>query len=284
MASPLLSPMRAPTAPITTRDGLVALLTLSAERGASEVHLKVPNAAVMRIRGALVPASALVLAPSDTAAILDHLVVMSGIAMTGRPSSTEFAFGVAKVGRFHVFAYRQRGTYAIVIRRMELEVPTLAQLSLDPNMELGPGLTVSVGRHRLLGLHAMVHSWNQRRAGNVMVLESPLRFLHRDSRAFVSQREVGQEVADFPSGIRDAVRMGCDLLAVGDVPDRATAEALLEAAEREMPVVIALAAPDVATAPWWLARMYDGRQRDDAELRIQNVLRQVIVPERPPTP
>ena len=67
------------------------------------------------------------------------------------------------------------------------------------------------------------------------------------------------------------------------MPDRATADALLEAAERELPVVLALAAPDAATAPWWLARMYDGRQRDDAELRIQSVLRQVVVPMRSPT-
>jgi twitching motility protein PilT len=280
MAGPLLSTVRFPAPPVTTRDGLVAMLTQAAERGASEVHFKVPNAPVMRVRGALVPGGTNVLAPSDTASILDHLVVMSGIAMTGRPSSTEFAFGLAKVGRFHVFAYRQRGTYAIVIRRMELEVPSLASLGMDAALEIGPGLTVLAGPDRCSGLHALVQAWNHRRAGNIMVLESPLRFLHRDTRAFVSQREVGNEVADYVTGIRDAVRMGCDLLAVGEVADRTTADAILEASERELRVVVALAAPDAGSASWWLARMYDGRQRDDAELRIRNVLRQVIVPFR----
>jgi twitching motility protein PilT len=282
MPAPLLSTVRTVAPPLTTRDGLTLLLTQAAERGATEVHLKVPNAPVMRVRGALVPAGATALAPSDTATILDHLVVMSGVAMTGRPASAEFAFGLPKVGRFHVFVYRQRGTYAIIVRRMELDVPTLESLSLEPSLDVGPGLTLVIGPDRVAGLHAVVHGWNQQRAGNVVVLESPLQFLHRDSRAFVSQREVGNEVPDFPSGIRDAVRMGSDLLAVGDLPDRATADAVLEASEHGLRVVLAVAARQPDDAGWWLARLYDGRQRDDAERRIESMLRQVLRPTRAP--
>lgn len=283
MPAPLLSAVRTVAPPLTTRDGLTALLTQAAERGATEVHLKVPNAPVMRVRGALVPAGAVALAPSDTATILDHLVVLSGAPVNGRPTSAEFAFGLPKVGRFHVFVYRQRGTYAIIIRRMELDTPSLASLTLDPQLDVGPGLTLVAGPHRVAGLHAIVCGWNQHKSGNIVVLESPLQFLHRDSRAFVSQREVGIEVPDFPSGIRDAVRMGADLLAVGDLPDRATADACLEAAERGMPVVLSVAAARVEDGPWWLARMWDGRQRDDAERRIENVLRQVLLPARTPS-
>lgn len=280
MPAPLLSAVRPISAPLTTRDGLTALLTLAAERGATEVHLKVPNAPVMRVRGSLVPAGSVVLAPQDTASILDHLVVMSGIAMTGRPASIEFAFGIAKVGRFHAFVYRQRGTYAIVIRRMELEAPTLAALGLDPHLEVGPGLSLMVGAHRAAGMHAAVSGWNSRRNGHVLVLESPLQFLHRDNRAFISQREVGHEVVDYPTGVREAIRMGSDLLCVGDVPDRATADAVLDAAERDLPVLVCLAAHRVEEAPWWLARLYEGRHRDDAEQRIANVLRAVWTPVR----
>ncbi len=282
MPAPLHAlPSRNQLPPVTTRDGLVALLMQAAERGASEVHFKVPNAPVMRVRGTIVPGGNAVLAPGDTAAILDHLVVMSGAAQTGRPMSTEFAFGLPKVGRFHVFAYRQRGTYAVVIKRMELEVPSLSQLSLDPKFEPVRGLTLVAGPHRCCGLHAIVEAWNLGRSGNVMVLESPLRFLHRDSRSYVSQREVGTEVPDYAAGIRDAVRMGCDLLAVGDVPDRPTADALLDAAERDLAVVAAVAAPDRDSAPWWLERMYDGRARDDAERRVATVVRHVALPVKP---
>lgn len=280
MPAPLLSAVRPVSAPLTTRDGLTSLLTLAAERGATEVHLKVPNAPVMRIRGTLVPAGSVVLAPQDTASILDHLVVMSGIAMTGRPASIEFAFGLSKVGRFHVFVYRQRGTYAIVIRRMELEAPTLPALGLDPQLDVGAGLSLLVGPHRAAGMHAAVCGWNHRRGGHVVVLESPLQVLHRDNRAFISQREVGNEVADFPTGIREAVRMGCDLLCVGDLPDRAAVDAALDAAERDVPVLVCIAAHRIEEAPWWLARQYDGRRRDDAEQRIANVIRAVWCPVR----
>ena len=73
-----------------------------------------------------------------------------------------------------------------------------------------------------------------------------------------------------------AVRLGADLIALGDVPDAAAAHQVLTAAERQVPVVAAVGAPDAAQAVWWLTRLFYGQEREDVERRIDAVLRSVV--------
>jgi Tfp pilus assembly ATPase PilU len=272
----------------STRDHLVALLRELAERGASELHLKVPNPPTLRVAGGFLPLGNANLAPSDTAALLEHLASMGNLPSPAGTKSLEFSFGVHGIGRFHAFAYRQRGSVAVVVRRMETAVPTLAAVGLgDDAHVVPPGLSLLIGPSRVRGMHAILGAWNARRPGILLVLESPVSCLHRDARAAVSQRDVGVEVADvagiggMAAGIRDGLRMGADLVAVAGIPDRAAADAALTAAEHGAAVLACIAAPEPGLAPWWVARLFEGTAREDAERRLDHVLVQVLVPGEP---
>ena len=122
----------------------------------------------------------------------------------------------------------------------------------------------------------MIHGYNARSRAAVWILETPLTYLHRDAMSAISHREVGTDLPTYATGIQQALRLGADLLAVGDVPDAETAERILEASERQVPILASVGAPNASQTPWWLTRLFYGQQRDDVQQRLDSVLRAVV--------
>ncbi|HHO54314.1 MAG TPA: hypothetical protein ENK18_26450 [Deltaproteobacteria bacterium] len=260
-----------------SRDTMLRILKDSAEAGAEEVHFKVPNRPLMRMpSGALVPTRMQALSPADVKAAVFALCALGHLELPiAKISDHEFSFGINQLGRFRAFIYRQRGSLGAVVRRVNTRVPSLEDLGLDAAIETyvgQPGLLLVAGTHRNGALHSLVNGYNARERSNVVILESPLTYLHRDAMSAISHREVGTDVPSFATGISQAIRLGADLLAVGDVEDAATAEQILCASEREMPVIAALAAPCAAEATWWFSRLFYGQHRDDILYRLEQQL------------
>jgi Tfp pilus assembly pilus retraction ATPase PilT len=179
------------------------------------------------------------------------------------------------VGRFKATLYHQRGSLAILVRRAALEPPTLASTGAPSELagEIGkPGLILLCGPNRTEWLHAAVHSFNATTAGYLGLVEEQLEYLHRDENAFIAHREIGQDVENFSSAVGQADRLGADLIAVGDVPDEASAEAILCAAERGRSIVAAIPARDAKHGPVWFALRFLGERRIDARERLASVL------------
>lgn len=270
-----------------SRDSMLRLLKECTEQGATEVHFKVPNRPLLRMgNGALVPSNNLgALGPDDVKAAIAALGSLASIELAlARTTDDEFSFGVNGLGRFRVFVYKQRGTPGVVVRRVGTSVPSLEAVGLSASVEehVGrPGILLVAGQERTRVLHALVQGYNARERGNVVIVESPLTCLHRDAMAAISHREVGTDVPDFPTAIGQALRIGTDLLALGEIADAATAEAALTAAEKRTPVLAAVAAPTAGDAPWWIARLFTGQQREDVERRLDRLLLGTVVANAP---
>lgn len=260
-----------------TQTDMLQLLKAARDRGAMELHLKVPQRPLLRLGGLLVSTELPVLAPKDT---LQAAMALCSMARLEIPIATltdyEFGLGVPDVGRFLVHIYKQRGTVGVVIRRMSLKIPSLASLGFPQDITKvveRPGITLLGGgmrRHALMA--ALVEAFNNRVRGYAVALESPLTHLHRDSLATVAQREVGLDVDTFPAGIQQALRQAADLVAVGGVPDEATAEAVLEAAEQGCTVLCCLASVSAKDTAWQLGRRFRPEYRKDFELRLRHQL------------
>ncbi len=260
-----------------SRDTMLRILRDSAEQGAEEVHFKVPNRPLLRMpQGQLVPTRMEALTPADVKAAVFALCALGHIEIPiARISDHEFSFGINQLGRFRAFIFRQRGSLGAVVRRVNTRVPPLSDLGLDASVDrfVGkPGLLLVAGTRRNAVVHSLVDGFNARERGGVIVLETPLTYLHRDAMSAITHREVGTDVPDFPAGITQAIRLGADLIAVGEVADAETAERLLAAAERRLPVIAAVAAPDAASAPSWITRMFYGQHREDIAGRLQRML------------
>lgn len=269
------------------RDAMLKLLRECSDLGATELHFKVPNRPLMRLSdGALVPTRHNQLVPADTTAAVFALCALARIELpVASLRDHEFSFGINGLGRYQALVYRQRGTLGAVVRRVNTNIPPLDQLGIpaDLEAEVGePGLILVAGERRTEVLHALVNSFNGRSRAHVVIVETPLTYLHRDAMAAISHREVGVDVPDYQAGLEQAVRINADLLAVGNIPDQETANRLLWAAESKCPVIASVAAPTAGEAIWWITRMFFGEQRADTHRRLDAVLKAIVAvnPER----
>jgi twitching motility protein PilT len=265
-----------------TRDQLMSILKEASEDGASEVHFKVPNRPMLRAAsGALVQMSRAALTPRDTQAAVFALCSLAKLEIpVAQLQDQEFSFGIHGVGRFRAYVYRQRGSLSAVIQRFATDVPTASSLRIDPDdiKTVGrPGLLLIAGSRRDALLAACIGDFNARSRGQVWVIEAPLSYLHRDGMASISQREIGVDVPDFATGIRQGCRVGADVLAVREVEQANTAHELLTACEKGISCIASVAASSVEDAQWWITRMFSGQQRTDAEKRLKDVLQTIIV-------
>lgn len=260
------------------REGLNSLLREAREAAATDIHLKCPSRPRFRIEGTLVQSPHPTLRPGDTLRLVQAVLDLAGREVPlAALSDLQVGFGLHNQGRFRAHIYRQRGSLGMVIHRMALTPPSLADLGATPNLASevwgGGGLVLVTGRSdRLETLAALADAYNHLKAGSLFSIEEPLEYLHKDARAVMSQREVGVDVPTVAAGLQSALRADCDALVTTDIPDAASAEAMLRFVEEGHPVAAGLASatPDAAAA--MLARRFPSERRDEVEDRISRCL------------
>ena len=148
------------------------------------------------------------------------------------------AYAGPGLGRFRVACYRQRVNIALVFRAIAMKIPTLEELNLPPVLqklcleERGLILvTGTTGSGKSSTLAAMIDHINYQRTCNIITIEDPVEFLHRDNKCIISQREVGTDTPTFSSALKGALRQDPDVILVGEMRDYETIETAMTAAE-----------------------------------------------------
>jgi twitching motility protein PilT len=155
-----------------------------------------------------------------------------------RLGSCDCSYALGDVARFRVNIFKQNGRQAIVLRKLQTQIPTLEGLSLPPifgeMVKEKNGIIIvtgSTGSGKTTTLAAMLNELNRSQKIHILTLEDPIEFLHPHQRALFNQRELGKDFPDFASGLRAALRQAPKVILVGEVRDRATMEIALTAAE-----------------------------------------------------
>ena len=150
--------------------------------------------------------------------------------------SCDCSYGLAGAGRFRINIYRQNGNYAMVMRRIQSQIPSLESLGLpavfrDVIQEKN-GLvfvTGGAGNGKTTTLTALLNEINQSSRIHIVTLEDPIEFLHPQLQSTFSQRELGRDFFNFPDGLRAALRQAPKVIFVGEIRDRETLEIALTA-------------------------------------------------------
>ena len=152
--------------------------------------------------------------------------------------SCDCSYAIEDVARFRVNIYKENRRRAIVMRKLQSDVPTLASLDLPPifreiiKEKNGIVLvTGASGSGKTTTLAAMISELNQTQDIHIVTLEDPIEFLHPHARAAVSHRELGRDFRSFAEGLRAALRQAPKVILVGEIRDRDTMEIALTAAE-----------------------------------------------------
>jgi len=152
--------------------------------------------------------------------------------------SADFSYSLPQVARFRVNAFKQRGTYAIVMRVIPNVIPDFASLNLPEQLaaivQLRNGIvlvTGPTGSGKSSTLAAIVNRINEEKAYHVLTIEDPIEFLHNHKKCTIHQRELYADTPSFALALRAALRQAPKVILVGEMRDRETMEIALEAAE-----------------------------------------------------
>ncbi|TFH61471.1 MAG: PilT/PilU family type 4a pilus ATPase [Gemmatimonadales bacterium] len=208
------------------------------QRGASDLLLKVGRPPSIRFNGELTSLNMLPLRPEDLKTLAEQIMTPRQIKEFGERKEADFAIGVPGVGRFRTNIYQQRGTLAFALRSIPYEVKTIHELHLPEVLEdvaLKPRGLVLVtgvtGSGKSTALAAMVNHVNRHRRVNMITIEDPIEFLHRDSMSNISQREFGSDTMSFASALRHVLRQDPDIILIGEIRDHETLDTALKAAD-----------------------------------------------------
>lgn len=215
-----------------------AAITEMVKQGGSDLHLKVGRPPTIRVAGDLFQIDQQPLKPEELKALAEQIMTPRQVKEFAEHKEADFAIGVPGVGRFRTNVYQQRGTLAFVFRSIPYEIKTIEDLKLPKVLEkiaLKPRGLVLVtgvtGSGKSTALAAMINHVNLHSRCNIITIEDPIEFLHRDGQANISQREVGTDTLSFETALRHVLRQDPDVILIGEIRDKVTLDTAMKAAD-----------------------------------------------------
>ncbi len=214
------------------------LLDLVIEEGASDLHLAVGSAPVLRVHGELIPLEADPLTPEDTERLMKSIISEQNEQKVRQEGGTDFGFAFDDKARFRVSVFRQKGDIGVVMRTIPNTLMSLEDIGLNPSVKellyrpRGMVLvTGPTGSGKSTTLASMIDIINRERGCHIITVEDPIEFYHEHKNSIVTQRELGVDVPSFDEALRRALRQDPDIILVGEMRDLETIRAAVTAAE-----------------------------------------------------
>jgi twitching motility protein PilT len=253
------------------------------QRNGSDLLLKVGRAPTVRLNGVLTPLEMAPLKPEDLKTLAEQIMTPRQVKEFAERKEADFAIGVPGVGRFRTNIYQQRGTLAFAFRAIPYEVKTVRELNLPTVLEgisdkprglvLVTGIT---GSGKSTALAAMINHINQTRRVNVITIEDPIEFLHRDQMANISQREVGTDTMSFAAALRHVLRQDPDVILIGEIRDMETLDTALKAADTGHLVFSTLHTTDATQTINRVISFYPPHQHQEIRSLLSTALQAVV--------
>ena len=262
---------------------LIELLSIGAERNASDVHLTVGIPPTYRIDGALVSLVEKKLTSEDTLYLVRQALDQTRLNKLEEDGEIDFSYSIHTIGRFRVNAFKQRGSYAMVLRIIPLEIPLMDELGLPPILsdlsKLPRGLilvTGPTGSGKTTTLASIINKINSERKCHIITLEDPLEYLHKHKKSIVNQREVGSDTRNFANGLRGALREDPDVILVGEMRDLETISTAITAAETGHLVLSTLHTNGAAKTMDRIVDVFPPYQQQQIRVQLASVIEAVI--------
>ena len=200
-----------------------------------------------------------------------------------RTGSCDSSYSLGERARFRINIFSQRGHYSIVLRKLNAQIPTVAELNL-PELILQAAkektglvlVTGATGSGKSTTLASVLEEINATKAIHVITLEDPVEFIYTQKKATVNQRELGTDFDSFAHGLRAALRQAPKVILVGEMRDRATVEIALSAAETGHLVFSTLHTIDAGQTINRILGLFEPEEQEQIRYRLGDTLRWVV--------
>ena len=260
------------------------LLKMTFERRASDLHIKVGVPPILRVNGKLMPIeSEKRLTQEDALGIAFGIMNNVQKAKFKEKNELDMAYGVPGLGRFRVNVFMQRGSVGMVFRVVPVKIQSIEDLMLPAVLtkvaQEQRGLilvTGTTGSGKSTTLAAMIDYINNTRTSNIVTIEDPIEFLHRDKRSIINQREIGADTFSFGDALRSALRQDPDVILVGEMRDFETISTALTAAETGHLVLSTLHTVDAAETVNRIITAFPPYQQKQVRMQLASVIRGIV--------
>ncbi|HUG27275.1 MAG TPA: PilT/PilU family type 4a pilus ATPase [Gemmatimonadales bacterium] len=253
------------------------------QRNGSDLLLKVGRPPSVRINGELAALAMQPVRPEDLKQLAEQIMTPRQVKEFAEKKEADFAIGVPGVGRFRTNIYQQRGTLAFAFRAIPYEVKRIRELNLPEILEsisLKPRGLVLVtgitGSGKSTALAAMINHINKHRRVNIITIEDPIEFLHRDAMSNISQREVGSDTLSFGSALRHVLRQDPDVILIGEIRDTETLDTALKAADTGHLVLSTLHTTDATQSISRVLSFYPPHQQAEIRSLLATALQAIV--------
>ncbi|NVN54394.1 PilT/PilU family type 4a pilus ATPase [bacterium Scap17] len=276
---------------MTPHEWLHELLQLMVSKGSSDLFISTGTPPQMKVNGRMVALGDRKLSVDQVRELV--LAPMSDMQRERFEEEREanFAHSLPGVGRFRISAFYQRSQMGMVIRRIQLSIPSLEELRLPEIIkglsETKRGLVIFVGgtgAGKSTSLAAMIQHRNQTSSGHIICIEDPIEYIHPHQRSIVTQREVGIDTESFEVALRNTLRQAPDVIMIGEIRSRETMEHALTFAETGHLCLATLHANNANQALDRIIHFFPEERHEqvwmDLSLNLKGIVAQQLLPHR----
>jgi twitching motility protein PilT len=261
-----------------------SFLQLAVKRLASDVHFEVGYPPTYRVFGELLAAKYPPLTHADTEAIANFVLQAPGSGFTPLDfREVDRSYSLPGVSRFRASIFKQRGSWGAVMRTIPFQIPDFDLLNLPPVVktisEARRGLIVvsgATGNGKSTTIASLINNVIQSERLHVVTVEDPIEFIFPGGKGLVIQREVGSDTASYSDALRAALRQDPDIIMVGELRDRESADICLKAAETGHLVITSLHTPDIPRAIGRLVGLFPSDEQDTVRARLADNIQAVL--------
>ena len=255
----------------------------------SDLHLKVGQPPVLRIKGVLQMLKSEPLTDRQIEKLVFELLDSRQIESFREQGSLDFGHEFEGGWRVRVNLYRQRGHTSAACRLVQRDIPTFEKLHLPQTLadiaDAPTGLVLVVGATgtgKSTTLAAMIQHINTTRRCHILTIEDPIEYSYVDDKSFVNQREIGLDVTDWAGALKYAMREDPNVILIGEMRDPETFHAGLSAAETGHLVFGTLHATDCSQVIGRLLEMFapekHGMIRQGLAANLRAIVAQLLLP------
>ena len=260
-----------------------AILKVAMDLDASDIHLVPGHPPMARLQTVMTPLDYPVLTPEGTRRILQAIASEHHLKTFEEVRDADFSYEIPGIGRYRVNGHMQRNTVAIALRAIKENIPPFGMLNLPEIVgrltHLPRGLilvTGDTGSGKSTTLAAMIEAMNQRYHKHIITLEDPIEYSLVSNKSVIEQRELGDDVPSFASGLRHVLRQDPDIILVGEMRDLETTAAAITAAETGHLVLSTLHTVNASQTVERIIDMYPAHQQNQIRSMLANTLQAVI--------
>lgn len=272
----------------------IDIFQLAIEKKASDIFIIAGRPLSFKIMGDIVSYNDVPLSADDTYGIIYDIFKVANQESLDELSTegdVDFSFSLPKLGRFRVSAYKQRNSFAAVIRVVLFELPDPVKLGIpDVVMNLHAKtkglilITGPAGSGKSTTLACLIDKINTERNCHIMTFEDPIEYIHKHKRSIVSQREISTDSKSYISSLRSSLRQAPDVMLIGEMRDLETIEIALTAAETGHLVLSTLHTTGAANTIDRIIDVFPSNQQQQVRIQLSMQLQAVISQHLIPSP